>query len=103
MGKKLNYVYLHTNKSEEWARAYIALTKLAWFSSFYRCEYSNFVIFTMLDIENFSINKWLNTYDNNPFFGTVKVDKNIGFVVSCDGSTTDIAILNWMRYALRVR
>ena len=89
MMTKLDYLYLHIDKSEEWARAYITLTRLAWFSSFYRYEYSNQAIFTMLDIEDFSINKWLNIYDNNPFFGTVKADKNIGFVVSYDGSITD--------------
>ena len=85
----LDYIDLHIDKSEEWARAYLTLTKLAWFSSFYRYEYSNQAIFTMLDIEDFSINKWLNTYDDNPFFGTVKVDKNIGFVVKSDGTTID--------------
>ena len=67
MMKKLDYLDLHTDKSEEWAKGYIALTSLAWFSSFFRYEYSNAAIFTMLDIEEFSVNKWLNSYDENPF------------------------------------
>ena len=86
---KLDYLYLHTDKSEEWARGYLTLTKLAWFSSFFRYEYSNLAIFTMLDIEDFSVNKWLNTYDDNPFFGTVNVDKDIGFVVGSNGIITN--------------
>ena len=89
MMMKLDYLDLHIGKSLEWAKGYIALTNLAWFSSFYRYEYSNWAIFSMLNIEDFSVNKWLNTYDNNPFVGAVTLDKDIGFVVKSDGSITD--------------
>lgn len=84
-----DFIDLHISKSEEWAKGYITLAQLVWFSSFYRFEYSNLAIFTMLDIEDFGIYKWLYSYDNNPFVGTVKVDKNIGFVVRSDGSITN--------------
>ena len=86
---ELDYPDLHTDKSEEWAKGYIMLTNLAWFSSFFRYEYSNWAIFSMLDIEEFSIIKWLNSNDNNSFLGAVTLDKNIGFVVKSDGSITN--------------
>ena len=89
MSMKFDYLDLHIDKSLKWARRYIALTSLAWYSSFFKYEYSNLAIFTMLDIEEFSVNKWLNSYDNNPFWGTVTLDKGIGFVVGSDGSITD--------------
>ena len=88
MMMKLDYLDLHIDKSQEWAKGYIALRGLAWFSSFYRYEYSNAAIFRMLDIEEFSIIKWLNFGDRNPFLGTVTLDEDIGFVVKSDGSTT---------------
>ena len=84
----LDHLDLHIDKSEEWAKGYIKLTGLAWFSSFYRYEYSNWAIFTMLDIEEFRINQWLNSSDSNPFCGAVTLDKKIGFVVKSDGSVT---------------
>ena len=92
MMTKLDYLDLHTDKPKEWVKGYIKLTGLAYFSSFSRYEYSNLAVVTMLHIEKFSINKWLNSFDNNPFFGTVKIDKNIGVVVRSDGSTTDTNI-----------
>ena len=85
---KVDYLDLHTDKSQEWAKGYIALTNLAWFSSFFRYEYSNWAIFRMLDIEEFSVIKWLNFGDRNPFLGKVTLDEDIGFVVKSDGSTT---------------
>ena len=86
---RLDHLYLHTDKSEEWTKGYIKLTGLAWFSSFLRFEYSNWAIFTMLDVEEFRINQWLNSSDSNLFCGSVTLDKNIGFVVKSDGSVTN--------------
>ena len=86
---KLDHLDLHTDKSEEWVKGYITLTNLAWFSSFYRYEYSNLAVVTMLHTHKFGLNKWLNSNDNNPFVGAVTLDKNIGFVVLGDGITTD--------------
>ena len=89
MSMKLSHANRHINKSEDWAKKYLALTKLAWFSSFFKHEYSNAAIFTMLDIEEFSVNKWLNSSDSNPFWGAVTLDKSVGFVVKSDGSVTN--------------
>ena len=88
MMMKLDYLDLHIDKSEEWAKGYITLTKLAWFSSFYRYESTNAAIFRMLDLENFGVIRWLNSYEHNPFVGAVALDKNIGFVAQSDGTIT---------------
>ena len=42
----------------------------------------------MLDVEKFKINQCLNSLDGNPFFSAVTLDKNVGFVVKSNESTT---------------
>lgn len=83
---KVNYLEIHTNKSEEWIRSYMRLKNLAWFSSFFKYEYSNLAVFSVLHLHESDIAKWLQSEDKNPFQGAVAIDKNIGFVISDDGS-----------------
>lgn len=85
---KLDYCDLHIGKSQEWVKGYMALTELAWFSSFFKYEHSNAAIFRMLHLEKYSVNQWLSSSDTNPFLGAVTLDKNIGFAVRSDKSTT---------------
>lgn len=83
---EVNYLELHTNKSEEWVRSYIKLKNLAWFSSFFKYEYSNLAVFSVLHLHESEIAEWLQSEDRNFFQGAVAIDKNIGFVIFDDDS-----------------
>lgn len=83
---KVNYLEIHTNKSEEWVRSYMKLKNLAWFSSFFKYEYGNLAIFCMLHMYESEIAKWLQSEDKNPFQGVVAVERNLGFVIFDDNS-----------------
>ena len=80
LSDRIDYFDLHIGKSQEWVQNYIKIKNLAWFSSFFKYEYSNSAVFTMLHILKYEIGIWLNSQDKNPFEGTVTLKKEIGFI-----------------------
>jgi hypothetical protein len=87
MSTKLDYLDLHTAKSEEWATKYIKDNNLTYFCSFFRYENCNLAAFSMIHYYKHKITKWLESTDNNPIQGAVELDRMMGFVAYNEGVT----------------
>ena len=78
---KLEYLDLHVNKSEQWVKKYLELNQIAYFSCFFEYNYSNMVVFNMINFDSFRIANWLESDDKNPFQAALELDQMIGFIV----------------------